>query len=269
MSNDSNREQAVDTLQELGLKEYEAKCFVALSRLPQGTAKEISDISDVPRTRVYDAARVLESKGLVEVQHTKPQEFRAVDIEEAVATLEKAYQKRMTSLQEALEDISPVQIEDSSDVDHEVWALSDSSAITNRLCKIVSNSSDDVVLVLSDETDISERLAEEISSATAAGVTVFISVLSESRRDTIAESLPSADVFVSELGWLMERTAADEPRITRIALVDDEKTLISSGYTTETAEISERATYASGFNNGMVIIVRRLLRNRPSANKTG
>ncbi|MFT4923715.1 MAG: sugar-specific transcriptional regulator TrmB, partial [Haloarculaceae archaeon] len=51
MTEISNQDEAIELLQELGLKEYEAKCFVALCRLPQGTAKDISEISDVPRTR--------------------------------------------------------------------------------------------------------------------------------------------------------------------------------------------------------------------------
>lgn len=57
MDSDRLQEQAVEVLQEFGLKEYEAKSFVALSRMPQATAKEISETTDVPRTRVYDAVR--------------------------------------------------------------------------------------------------------------------------------------------------------------------------------------------------------------------
>jgi len=53
MADVSNKEQAVELLQELGLKEYEARSFVALSRQQQGTAKDISDSSSVPRTCVY------------------------------------------------------------------------------------------------------------------------------------------------------------------------------------------------------------------------
>jgi sugar-specific transcriptional regulator TrmB len=94
-------------LQQLGLKEYEAKSFVALVRLPRETAKEISEISEVPRTRVYDAVRVLESKGLVEVQHSSPQRFRAVSIDEAIETLHREYEDRTESLRESLRDIDP------------------------------------------------------------------------------------------------------------------------------------------------------------------
>lgn len=38
----------------LGLKQYEAECFVALTRLSHGTAKKLSGLTDVSRTRVYD-----------------------------------------------------------------------------------------------------------------------------------------------------------------------------------------------------------------------
>ena len=60
MSGDSNKARAVGLLQELGLKEYEAKSFVALTRRESGTAREISDTSEVPRTRVrrHRGARV-------------------------------------------------------------------------------------------------------------------------------------------------------------------------------------------------------------------
>ena len=63
MDTSEDVEEAVRVLNELGLKEYEARCFVGLSRLDTGTAKKLSELTDVPRTRVYDAIRVLEAKG--------------------------------------------------------------------------------------------------------------------------------------------------------------------------------------------------------------
>ena len=48
----SDQGRSVELLHQLGLEEYEAKSFVALARRERGTAKEISDTSDVPRTRV-------------------------------------------------------------------------------------------------------------------------------------------------------------------------------------------------------------------------
>src|SRR6056297_2612197 len=103
MAQNDAETEAIDTLQQLGLNEYEAKCFVGLTRLSTGTAKQLSDITDVPRTRVYDAIRVLETAGLVEVQHSNPQQFRAVPIEEATETLRAQYDDRIDRLEAALE----------------------------------------------------------------------------------------------------------------------------------------------------------------------
>lgn len=112
MDEATTQDEAIELLQNLGLQQYEAKAFVALTRLPRGTAKEISDVSEVPRTRVYDAVRVLESKGLVEIQHSNPQQFRAVPIDEAADTLLQAYEKRTESLQRALRSIDAASPED-------------------------------------------------------------------------------------------------------------------------------------------------------------
>ena len=95
MAHSENIEQAVEVLQQLGLKEYEARCFVGLSRLNTGTAKQLSELTEVPRTRVYDAIRVLESQGLVEIQHSSPQQFRAVSLDEATETLRDQYEDRV------------------------------------------------------------------------------------------------------------------------------------------------------------------------------
>jgi hypothetical protein len=69
--------QAVDTLQNLGLTECQARCFVALVRVPSATGKDVSRIADVPYTRVYNTVENLKDEGLVEVQETDPREFRA------------------------------------------------------------------------------------------------------------------------------------------------------------------------------------------------
>ncbi|MEF8839102.1 MAG: helix-turn-helix domain-containing protein [Haloarculaceae archaeon] len=75
MTAHSNHRQGVELLQELGLTEHKATSFVALSRLPSGTAKEISDVLRGAPAWVYDAINVLENRGLVETQHSSPSSF--------------------------------------------------------------------------------------------------------------------------------------------------------------------------------------------------
>jgi len=52
MSTEASVDEAIEVLQQLGLKEYEARCFVGLTRVSAGTAKKLSDLTEVPRTRI-------------------------------------------------------------------------------------------------------------------------------------------------------------------------------------------------------------------------
>lgn len=266
---DSSREQAVETLKELGLSEYEAECFVALSRMPKGTAKEISDVSEVPRTRVYDAARVLESKGLVEVQHSQPQEFRAVGVETALRTLTCEYESRMDDLEEALENVRPVNAGDSADATHEVWALSGETAISNRLGELVRDASREVLLVLNDNRYLPDQLAGTLSDASDDGVTVTVGTLSEAGRETVEQRAPEIDVLVSDLSWLMRGEGSEGPALTRLALVDRGTILVGAASAGRVATADERATIGSGYDNGIVVLGRRLLANCLSHRSSG
>ncbi len=55
----------LDILKGLGLPPYEAKVFLALIDIEQGTSADIHKASGVPRTSIYNICRVLVQKGLV------------------------------------------------------------------------------------------------------------------------------------------------------------------------------------------------------------
>ncbi len=97
-------------------------------RLPHGTAKDISEIADVPRTRVYDAVEQLQAYDLVHMQHASPQQYRAVPIDVATQILQHRFDVRITELYDLLESLTPVDIEP-----HDmptVWPLSTAKTIT-------------------------------------------------------------------------------------------------------------------------------------------
>lgn len=254
MSTDDALEEAIDVLQELGLREYEARCFVGLSRLPTGTAREISDVTDVPRTRVYEATRVLAAEGLVEVQHSSPQQFRAVSLTEAAEILREQYEHRVDRLTDALSGIE--QLESTSDESvQEVWAMTGTESIANRTQRLIDAADDEVVVVIGDESLLTEELTASLRQ-TPNDVSVLIGAVSESLRDEIEPAVPEATVFVSGLDWLRQQRQAGEPSVGRLLLVD-ESTILLSTIVAESGE--EHAIYGEGFGNGMVVIARRLM----------
>lgn len=259
MSDSSAQETAVELLQELGLKEYESRSFVALARVSHGTAKDISELSDVPRTRVYDAVRVLESKGLVEIQHTNPQQFRAVSITEASETLRKEYEQRFESLESTLETLEPLRDGERADGTHEVWSLSGEQAIATRTADLLGEATSDVALILGDADVFSEEIAVALQDAKSRGVTVAVGTTDEATRDLVASELPDVAVSVSELSWLSpDFDRNDETRIDRLALID-RSTILVSTVSHDGDGRREHAIFGRGFNNGFVTILRRAL----------
>jgi sugar-specific transcriptional regulator TrmB len=261
MDDTSDLTRAIELLQQLGLKEYEAKSFVALTRRERGTAKDISETSEVPRTRVYDAVRVLESKGLVETQHSNPQVFRAVSIEEAVTALRTEYVERTSDLQRTLSRLEPTDDRDSEEVTHEVWALSDEQAITNRARQLIDGASEELILVVGHPSVFSDALVDHLREADERGVDVLLGTISAELRATVEESLPDAEVFVSGLEWLSHAPyPEDRTEISRLLLADREAILVSSFVAgEENGGGHERAVFGRGFDNGLVAIVRRLM----------
>lgn len=254
-------EQAVELLQQLGLKEYEAKSFVALSRIPVGTAKEISEISEVPRTRVYDSIRVLETKGLVESQQSSPQQFRAVSVSEVADTLKAQYVSRTEELRETLDRLEPAAPDTKTELTHEVWSLSGSTAIANRTVDLIDEAEEELVFVAGQGNSLNGRLLEKLRSAEKRGVNVVLGTVDEPLRKELQDRVSGADVFVSGLRWLRGSPATgDDTEITRLLLIDRSTILVSSAHRqTRNGQPEEQAVFGRGFDNGFVAIVRRLM----------
>ncbi len=81
--------KALDALRTVGLNKYERNLWVALLSRGSSTAGELSDISNVPRSRCYDVLESLADRGFVIVQPGKPMKYVAVQPREALDRLKK------------------------------------------------------------------------------------------------------------------------------------------------------------------------------------
>ena len=253
MSNNDKTKAAVEGLQQLGLKKYEAEVFVGLSRIGIGTAKDISELTDVPRTRVYDSISVLEVDGLVEVQHTNPKKFRAVSLEEATETLRSRYDEQIEKVEDALSDMDEIEMNHTPV--QEVWSLTGSESIENRTNQLISEADSEVVLVIGQESILTDELVDSLKEADE-DVNLFVGTLSDAVRERITSEVPGVITFESGIEWIQAETAADEVKIGRLLLVDRSTILVSS---IEPDTMEEHAIFGEGFGNGLVVITRRIM----------
>ncbi|QLD90303.1 TrmB family transcriptional regulator [Natronomonas salina] len=259
MSQTRSRDEAVDSLEQLGLKEYEARCFVALTRLDTGTAKEVSDISSVPRTRVYDAIENLEETGLIFVQHGSPKRFRAVGIDEAVGTLRRQKDERIDTLETHLQSLEPPADDAEGALKQEVWSVSGSAPIQARTEDAIADADSEIVLLVVEEGLLTDEVVERLRAADERGVSIIVGGATAAIADTVRDAVPGVAVFESELDWLLGPETSDEVAISRLLLTDRERLLVGSFYPDEGRAHEEQAILANGLENGVVVVLRRLL----------
>jgi HTH-type transcriptional regulator, sugar sensing transcriptional regulator len=95
----------IDKLKLFGLNSYEAKIWVALLSRGVSSAGELSDISNVPRSRSYDVLESLEKKGFVVMKIGKPIKYVAVPPKEVLERVKKNITQETTDQITQLENL--------------------------------------------------------------------------------------------------------------------------------------------------------------------
>lgn len=251
----ADEQAAVDALCQLGLTEYEAKCFVALTRIPHGTAKEIAQVADIPRSRVYETMERLENRGLTEVQDGEPLTFQSVSVDAAIRILRKQHETYFETIERRLREVEPAYKETSQ----AVWAISDHEQVTERVTDIVRNAEEEITLLLLDESLLGEDLLDHLAEASERGVTVSVGTQSETVRDRIEGSEGDATVFTTELiDWFDEM--AGTSRIGRVVMADRGPVLTSAVHGERLPGVpKETAAWSDGVDHGFATFVQRVL----------
>ncbi|SFC27424.1 Sugar-specific transcriptional regulator TrmB [Halobiforma haloterrestris] len=253
----SNSEEAVRSLTELGLTEYEARCFVALARISSGTAKEISDVAEVPRSRVYDTIERLDRKGLVTVQQSDPREYRAISIDLAIERIRDDYDSRINAAENALQ-----QLERPDSRENEgTWAISRPEYVTDRIVTFLEEADDSIHLVAAAPDSIDREVYADLCDVAEGEPEVVVEVPTEDDREAFHEEVPEATVVVAE--ELQTTTAVNEERPAKLLLVDGEAVVASGLKESDLPDVvHETAVWTYGRDHGFAAWMRELLDDR-------
>ena len=250
-------EEAVGALEELGLTEYEARCFVALTRISKGTAREISQVSDIPRSRVYDTIERLDRKGLVEVQQTDPREYRAVSVDTACRRIREDYDSRINAAENALQQVE----EPNAPDDEGMWSITQKGHVTDRIVTFLEEA-DETVHYLVAATEVLEREIREALEETAdRGVDVYVEVPTEDDADEFAETVPDAEIVVASDLASTNDVYNEWPG--QLLMVDQEAIVAAGVKETELPDVvQEMAVWTYGRDHGFAVWMRELLDDR-------
>jgi sugar-specific transcriptional regulator TrmB len=105
----SDRQKLVNELTYFGLTTNEAKIYLALLQLRQGTARSISKVAEIPRQEIYRVVPKLMKRGLIETTATKPEHFIAVPpskvLTQLVAYMKEDATSKITVLEQKTKDL--------------------------------------------------------------------------------------------------------------------------------------------------------------------
>jgi len=98
--------KVLDALRTIGLNKYERNLWVGLLSRGASSAGELSDISNVPRSRCYDVLESLAERGFVIIQPGKPMKYVAVNPSEAMERLKKKVTEEAADMNARIERLS-------------------------------------------------------------------------------------------------------------------------------------------------------------------
>ncbi|QYZ78995.1 TrmB family transcriptional regulator [Methanofollis formosanus] len=99
-------DEIVPLLRNLGLNEYEAKIYAALVGLRKATARDIHEVSAVPRGRIYEILHDLVRRGFIGVIEGTPTSFYLLDPDQVIDRLKEDSIRSLEETREAIHAVS-------------------------------------------------------------------------------------------------------------------------------------------------------------------
>ncbi|QZY55455.1 TrmB family transcriptional regulator [Crassaminicella profunda] len=121
----------IDRLINIGLSTYEAKAYIALIQSPNISAYEISKISGVPQSKIYEIIKKIIQKGLAIVNGTNPVKYTALPVDEFLDRYRANVDESITYIKNNLKTIS-----EENHVDY-IWHFEGKDKINNKIKSII------------------------------------------------------------------------------------------------------------------------------------
>jgi sugar-specific transcriptional regulator TrmB len=117
--------EIIPGLRALGMNEYEASVYSTLVGLQKATARDIHEVSGVPRGRIYEILNDLARRGFIGVEEGSPASYYILDIDVVFDRLKDDYVRSLDETREALKSLSvkPRLAPDSFFILRSGWAI--------------------------------------------------------------------------------------------------------------------------------------------------
>jgi sugar-specific transcriptional regulator TrmB len=158
--------KALTALEQLGFSTYEARVYLGLLKKNPITGYQLSKLSGVPRSRIYETLERLTAKGYAVMLQTEPSEYNPLAVPALLAQLQEQFDGTLSSLETELKKVVTAPAIES------IWNLRGREDILRRAKTMISRSEECAYLVGWGES--LRELQPELEAAEARGVRIVV-----------------------------------------------------------------------------------------------
>jgi len=150
-------------LRRLGLSLNEIKVYFLLLNSGSLTAKEISEYSEVPFSKIYMVLKNLESKGWIESVYGRPVKYVARAPAEAVKYAAESMERRLEDAAKYVSKIlQPIYEERTQPVKPDVWIFHGEKNISMKIIDLMTKARDELLMALHLKLDTLLKYYSEV-----------------------------------------------------------------------------------------------------------
>lgn len=132
-------------LQKYGLSDQEAVLYLALLK-KSSTASLAAEKTGIPRTRMYEIAKELESKGFIEVSLERPVRFRAIEPEIVLKRLKDDLEKKIQELESKGPEIINIlkNIPSEEEEEENIWTINGENNVISKFNEMIKHAEKEI-----------------------------------------------------------------------------------------------------------------------------
>lgn len=178
-------------MKDLGFSQYETACYMALVANHPVNGSQLSKVSGIARSRIYDVLRNLIAKGYVIEVNTG--QYAPLPADELVRRLRRSFENNIKAFEKEIEKAT------QTDTYEFIWTLTGYDEVMAKAREMIREAETEIYARLFPEADT--RLAKELEKAAERGVAIrYIAMGDIPKRFEVQVSHPDRENLIRTIG---------------------------------------------------------------------
>ena len=141
--------QVRKSLEKVGLTSYEIKTFTSLIRSGELSASELSEKSTVPYSKIYEVLGVLEEKGWISSDESRPTKYFAKSPNSALQTTKQNYETEFAKNEKMImTELGPLYEKSGTSERPDIWVITGTMNIATKILEIIESCRKEVLIAI-------------------------------------------------------------------------------------------------------------------------